>query len=133
MNRHLLALGTALAAFLSSFDACAQAASSEAATQLAPLRRADETLSVTGRDGRVQALRVALHEWTLVAGRDIPRFPADGDLLVHLRAGRVTTTIDGQSTARNEGEFWLVPAGKAMAVRVTTEMATIETTSVSRP
>ena len=133
MNRHLLALGTALAAFLSSFDACAQAASSAAAMQLAPLRRADETLAVTGRDGREQALRVVLHEWTLVAGGDVPRFPADGDLLVHLRAGRVTTTIDGQSTPRSEGEFWLVSAGKAMTVRVTTEMATIETTSVSRP
>jgi quercetin dioxygenase-like cupin family protein len=133
MNRHLPALGAALAALLSSCDACAQAASTNAVSPLAPLRRADETLAVTGRDGRAQALRIALHEWTLVAGRDVARFPADGDVLAHLRAGRVTTTIDGQSTARSEGEFWLVPAGKAMAIRVTTEMATIETTSVSRP
>ena len=133
MNRHLLALGPVIAAFMCGFDTFAQVAGSDAATQLAPLRRADETLAVTGRDGRAQALRVALQKWTLVAGRDIPRFPADGDLLVHLRAGRVTTMIDGQSTARSEGEFWLVPAGKAMELRVTTEMATIETTSVSRP
>jgi len=133
MNRHLQALGTALAVCLWSFNACAQATSSDATTQLAPLRRADETFALTGRDGRAQALRVSLHEWTLVAGRDVPRFPADGDLLVHLRAGRVTTTVDGQSTARSEGEFWLVPAGKAMAVRVTTEMATIETINMSKP
>jgi quercetin dioxygenase-like cupin family protein len=133
MNHHFLAFGTAFAALMGGFGADAQLASGDAAEQLAPLRRADETLAVTGRDGRVQALRVALHEWTLVAGRDIARFPADGNLLVQLRAGRVTTTIDGQSMARSEGEFWVVPAGKTMALRVTTEMATIATTSVSSP
>ena len=105
-------------------------AAAEVSGLLAPLRRAEETVIFSAKDGKSQALRVAIDQWTLVAGREIVRFPADGDVLVQLRAGLITTVIGGQRQARKEGDFWLLPAGTTMSVTVKTEMATLQTVSV---
>ena len=129
---HLFSLAAAVAAVgITPSPACAQTAN-DVPGLLAPLRRAEEVVTFAAKDGKSQAQRVAIDQWTLVAGREITRFPAEGDVLVQLRAGLITTLIDGQRQDRKEGDFWLLPAGTQMSVSVKTEMATLQTVSLKR-
>ena len=99
---------------------------------LAPFKRADERATLVMKNGKSRELHVAVNQWTLVAGREITRFPEQGDVIVQLQAGLVTTVIGGHKQERKEGDFWLVPAGSAMSVTVTTEMATMQTVAVRK-
>lgn len=53
-----------------------------------------------------------------------------GFMVVHLRAGRVATIINGERRQRSPGEFWTVPAGAQLSIEVVGESASLETFSV---
>lgn len=125
-----IGLAAAAALGLMPLSTRAQAAVDAVRTPV-PLRSIEEATTIT-IDGRAQPLRVAIRQWSLVSGREIERFPIDGDVLVHLRAGQITTLIGGQRQERIEGDFWLVSTDTPMSVIVKTEMATLETVSAKR-
>ena len=97
---------------------------------LGSLRRGEHLVSFEAKGGKAQSKRVTVDQWTLVAGRDVQRIPAQGDVVFQLRAGRIRTLIDGQKLDRREGDIWLLPTGTSMAVSVMTEMATLQSVSL---
>lgn len=59
------------------------------------------------------------------------RLPFRGLTIVELRAGDLTTVIDGRRVERREGEIWSVPAGSAMQLQTDDDTAVVQTTLIS--
>ena len=100
---------------------------------LRPATRFEGALKLRMRDGRQKELRVSLRDWSLVGEETAREFPEKGLVIVHLLAGRVTTIIGNKEQERADGDFWVVPAGMPMKIRVQGEMASLRTLVLPRP
>lgn len=76
--------------------------------------------------------RVKVQQWIIDGGQRVP-LPGSGVALVELKAGELTTVIDGKRQERREGEFWTVPEGSTMTIETEDDAVIIETTAVSDP
>jgi quercetin dioxygenase-like cupin family protein len=61
----------------------------------------------------------------------VDALPESGFLLVTVRAGKVTTTINGQTQQRRTDDFWTVPENTRMSVEASGEAALLEVLSLS--
>jgi quercetin dioxygenase-like cupin family protein len=108
------------------------------AAPLKPLERFDGTLRFRAQPGEARAPEagVRVDNWIIDGRQKIDRFPlpAQGFVIVQLRGGTLTTTIDGKRERRREGAFWTVPPGATMAVETGDDSAVIQTVIiVERP
>jgi gentisate 1,2-dioxygenase len=56
-----------------------------------------------------------------------PKAPNSGRLLVYeLRAGKVTTIINGERRQRREGDFWIVRSWQNIAIEADDDSAVIQ-------
>ncbi len=102
----------------------------QAANVLAPLNRFEGTTILRTKAGRPMKIHVLLRNWGIRGRQYVEQFPVQGFVIVHLHSGLVTTIIDGKEQKRTIGEFWTVPAGSSMSLRVTSESAFLETMSI---
>ena len=59
---------------------------------------------------------------------------ARGGLVVYeLRAGKVTTVINGQRQERREGEFWVMSPGKSIVLETDDDSVVIQTIQIINP
>lgn len=94
--------------------------------------RFDGRATVRAKDGSAKELHVVVRNWAIHPGEEVTRFPEKDFTVVQLVAGKVVTVIDGQEKARTGGEFWAIPAGASMAVRVTSESASFQTATIKQ-
>jgi hypothetical protein len=82
--------------------------------------------------GRVDSVRVELVNLDLHGGVTAPAMdPAfDGSLIIHLVAGKVTSSIDSVEQPRTQGEVWSVPAGKTVKLTSGTDAASLQIMAV---
>jgi hypothetical protein len=92
---------------------------------LTPIEVFDGTITLQGRE-----LRVVIRNWGLPNGQQIPQFPQEGFLIAQLRAGTLTTVINGERQERHEGEFWTVPTDSSMSVETGDDLASLQTVAV---
>jgi hypothetical protein len=97
---------------------------------LRPIERFDGQTAWRTKAGTLQAVRVVIRNWAIHGRQRIGRFPEQGLMIVQLRAGEVTTVIDGKEQKRKGGAFWTVPKGSSMSVEVTSESASLQTMAV---
>ena len=78
---------------------------------------------------------VDIRNWTIAGGTEVEELPLPvaGMTIVQLRAGEITTIIDGKRQERNEGEFWTVPAGVKMSLETEDDSAILQTIVVAEP
>jgi hypothetical protein len=109
-----------------------QAQQQQSTGLLPPIVRFQGAIRLAPENGKAppKPLSVTIHQWSVLGGRTVERFPETGFVLVQLLAGKVTTDIGGKQQSRNTGDVWSVPAGASMSVRVRREMATLETIAV---
>ena len=84
------------------------------------------------KGGTTAHVDVTVHQWS-IGGKQRIEIPEHGFLVAQLRAGSITTTIDGKQEKRRAGDFWTVSANSRMSVQVTSEAAVLEVTSLSLP
>jgi len=72
---------------------------------------------------------VEIRNWMIRGGAKLDRLdlPKRGLLIVHLRAGQVTTIISGKRIVRQDGQVWTVPEGVVMGLETGREEAIIQT------
>lgn len=92
--------------------------------------RFDGRATVRAKDGTAKELHVVVRNWAIHPGEEVTRFPEKDFTVVQLVAGKVVTVINGQEKTRTGGEFWAIPAGASMAVRVTSESASFQTVTI---
>jgi len=101
--------------------------------QIKVYERLDKTVSLRTKDGRTIHIHAVVRDWGIRGGEPVAEFPEQGLMIVQLRAGKVTTVINGQRQGRDEDEFWTLPAGSRMSVEVTGETAVLQTMAIRAP
>lgn len=81
----------------------------------------------------LEPVNVEIRNWTIGGGLKLEKLdvPSNGTLVVQLRAGEMTTIIEGERVERREGDFWTVEAGQVMAVETEDDTAILQTTFVA--
>lgn len=78
---------------------------------------------------RPQTVSVGIHQWIVRERQTIAalEMPMQGTTIIHLRGGRLTSIVNGQRQARDEGAFWTVPAGATLGIETGDDSAIIQT------
>jgi quercetin dioxygenase-like cupin family protein len=87
------------------------------------------TLKTAG--GQTRQVRATIRRWSLPGKQRVPALPESGFVLLELRAGKVTVTIDGKEEKHTTGDIWTVAANTKMSLEVTGEAATLDTVSLA--
>ena len=93
-----------------------------------PIQRFEGSAQFKGKGGKTQNASVTIRQWT-IPGKQKMDVPERGFLLVTLRAGKVTTTIDGKEEKRRTDDFWTVAENAKMSVEAAGEAAILEVIS----
>ena len=85
--------------------------------------------------GELRDTNVRIQNVAIVGGQKLDSLPlrSEGITIVQLRAGDLTTIINGNRQERHEGEFWTVPPGAKMSIETADDTATIQAIEISRP
>jgi hypothetical protein len=78
---------------------------------------------------RAAPLALQYQIWSLAPGTKVAALPlrSKGSVIYELRAGKLTTIIDGKRDARREGEFWLVRPDQTIAFEAEDDSVVIHT------
>jgi len=120
----LVALGLAVCTM------SAQAQQSKESEQPRPMERFAGEVSLIGKDGVLQRLRVTLRNWGIPNQSRIEDFPEQGLRVIELRGGEAVTTIDGAEYKRAVGDFWVVPPGAKMSLVTQNDFAALQVLSI---
>ena len=86
-------------------------------------------------EGAVRDTQIRIQNLAIVGGQKLQSLGlrSNGITIMQLRAGDLTTVINGKRQERHEGEFWTVPAGAQFSVETEDDTASIQTIEVVRP
>jgi len=81
-------------------------------------------------EGRERPLRVSMRNYIIQNRTRLPRVGGGGTMVVHVRAGSLTTVIDGKRQERLADQFWVVPSGAEMAIETGEDSAIIQVVTI---
>ena len=86
-------------------------------------------------EGALRDAEVRIQNVAIVGGQKLESLGlrSNGITIMQLRAGDLTTVINGKRQQRHEGEFWTIPAGAQFSVETEDDTATIQTIEIVRP
>ena len=86
-------------------------------------------------ENAVRDTQIRIQNIAIVGGQKLQSLGlrSNGITIMQLRAGDLTTVINGKRQERHEGEFWTVPAGAQFSVETEDDTASIQTIEVVRP
>ena len=86
-------------------------------------------------EGAVRDTQIRIQNIAIVGGQKLQSLGlrSNGITIMQLRAGDLTTVINGKRQERHEGEFWTVPAGAQFSVETEDDTASIQTIEIVRP
>lgn len=67
------------------------------------------------------AFQVKIYKWVIGPRREVPNFPLEGFATIEVKAGELETTMNGVTVDRRAGEYWVVPEGTKLAIKVKSE------------
>jgi quercetin dioxygenase-like cupin family protein len=90
------------------------------------------SLALGSPEKRGDSPEVSIRVWTIYDHQRIERFSEQGFIIAHLRAGELTTVINGTRQERREDEFWTVPEGATMSIETDRDTATLQTWAIRK-
>jgi quercetin dioxygenase-like cupin family protein len=85
------------------------------------------------RNGAPETLRVSRQSWAIPGQNHQPiAIPLPGFYIAHLISGHMLATIGDKTTEHLPGDFWSVPSGSSLQVKVLGEAAVLETTAFAK-
>ena len=86
-------------------------------------------------EGAARDTQIRIQNLAIVGGQKLQSLGlrSNGITIMQLRAGDLTTVINGKRQERHEGEFWTVPAGAQFSVETEDDTASIQTIEIVRP
>jgi hypothetical protein len=85
------------------------------------------------RQGARKQIVLSIRNWIVQNRQQILTFPEQGLLVIQVRAGSLTTIIDGKRQERGVDEFWTVPAGTAMGIETGDDSVVLQVVSLREP
>ena len=86
--------------------------------------------SAAGRAAAPAPAHVVVQNWTIRNDQTVTSLPSKGLLVMELRGGEITTEIDGVRTAREAGDFWVIPEGAKLILITGKDTATLQVTAI---
>ena len=111
----------------------AQQKEAAATNAVAQVDRFKAVATVVDKGGKLTSVRAEMRHWVIAGHRRIPEFPEHGFLLIELRGGKLTTTLNGKEEKHVGGDIWVVPAGSKMAVEATGETTAFDVLVLNLP
>ena len=86
-------------------------------------------------ENAVRDTQIRIQNIAIVGGQKLQSLGlrANGITIMQLRAGDLTTIINGNRQERHEGEFWTVPAGAQFSIETEDDTASVQTIEIVRP
>ena len=86
-------------------------------------------------ENAVRDTQIRIQNIAIVGGQKLQSLGlrSNGITIMQLRAGDLTTVINGQRQERHEGEFWTVPAGAQFSIETEDDTASVQTIEIVRP
>ena len=67
------------------------------------------------------SFQVKIYDWLMGPRQEFQDFPLEGLATIEVKAGEVEVTVDGVTSVRQEGEFFVVPAQGKLSLRIRPE------------
>jgi hypothetical protein len=93
----------------------------------------DGQATVRGKDGAPKPVTLGIRTWIIPNRQQITRFPEQGLLVIHVRAGSLTTIIDSKRQTRGPDESWTLPAGMPMGIETGDDSVILEVVTLREP
>jgi hypothetical protein len=108
----------------------AQDRGKDAEPRVISTERLDTSANFTAKDGKSKSASVILRQVSVFGKEPVDPISQPGFRLMTLRAGKVTTTLDGKEENRNPGDIWTVPENTKFSLKVRGEAAVLDVVSV---
>ncbi len=101
--------------------------------EVRPRQRFAGELSIRTAEGP-RPVRVEIYDWSISGGQEIDDLPLEtrGFMIMQLRAGEVTTILDGERRERIEDEVWTVREGASLTLVTEDDTAVLQTIVITR-
>jgi len=103
------------------------------AVELKPATSFGEQTTLRGTGGTPKRVTLTIRNWIIQNRQRIPVFPEQGLLVIQIRAGSLTTIINGQRQDRGPDDFWTVPSGTTMAIETGEDSVILQVVSLREP
>jgi len=67
------------------------------------------------------SFQVKIYDWVMGPRQEFPEFPLEGLATIEVKAGEVETTINGLTAVYHEGQYFVVPAGARLTMKIRPE------------
>jgi hypothetical protein len=133
--------GLVLGAFVSAAmlsPSAAQQKAEEPPAALSSRERFSGSLEPRGAALAAGGISVDIRHWSIgerqrIPGAKLTAFEGARTLTIyHLRAGELTTVVDGREVERRQGEFWTLRPGETMTFQTGDDTAVVETIVVDQ-
>jgi hypothetical protein len=109
----------------------AQDRNKDAEQRVISTERLGTSANFTAKDGQSKSASVILRQVSVFGKEPVDPISEPGFRLMTLRAGKVTTVLDGKEENRNPGDVWAVPENTKFSLKVRDEAAVLDIVSVS--
>ena len=123
---------TTVAAMLSliPLTAVAQEPRGDAGQRIISTERLGTSANFTAKNGQSKSASVILRRVSVFGKEAVDPTSEPGFRLMTLRAGKVTTTVDGKEGNHNPGDVWTVPEATKFSLKVRGGAAVLDIVSV---
>jgi len=105
----------------------------DATVELKAVSGAEGRTTIRDSAGATKPVIITIRNWIIPNRQHIAAFPERGLLVIQVRAGSLTTIIDGQRRDRGVDDFWTVPSGTAMAIETGDDSVILQVVSLREP
>ncbi len=67
------------------------------------------------------SFQVKVYDWVIGPRQEVANFPLEGFATIEVKAGDLETTMDGVTVQRRAGEYWVVPEGTKLGIKIKSE------------
>jgi quercetin dioxygenase-like cupin family protein len=136
MRHHVIAaitLGLLLAAYAFAQTPPSETRRFDPPVELRASHAVDGQAIVRGKDGGLKPVTLGIRSWIIPNRQQIQKFPEQGLLVIHVRAGSLTTIIDSKRQVRGPDDSWTVPAGTAMGIETGDDSVILQVITLREP
>ncbi len=108
----------------------AQDHNKDAEQRVVSTERLGTSANFMAKDGQSKSASVILRQVSVFGKEPVDPISEPGFHVMTLRAGKVTTVLDGKEESRNAGDVWTVPENTKFSLKVKGEAAVLDIVSV---
>jgi hypothetical protein len=87
-------------------------------------------LALKTKEGKTAAFKVGLHTWSIDGALGWQSIKISEFTLFRVRGGKIRVLLDGKEVMKSADDYWSVPAGSTVTLRVKGETALLDVLTI---